>query len=104
MRFAPALAQKPTKSDSEKQAKPQDPFAPPYQPDLFVAEDVVKEDQDDQGECFVVLVRERSLGSIVSEAHVGSDIDPVEQVLRDASALPPRDERIRQANDSVIAC
>ncbi|GAA5844616.1 hypothetical protein JCM3766R1_002683 [Sporobolomyces carnicolor] len=56
VRFAPALAQKPTKSDSEKQAKPQDPFAPPYQPDLFVAEDVVKEDQDDEGESFVVLL------------------------------------------------
>ncbi|GAA5899545.1 uncharacterized protein JCM6883_005256 [Sporobolomyces salmoneus] len=57
VRFAPALAKKPTKSDGEKaQEKPKDPFAPPYQPDLFVAEDTVKEDEDDRGEEFAVLL------------------------------------------------
>ncbi|GAA5877143.1 hypothetical protein JCM16303_006181 [Sporobolomyces ruberrimus] len=56
VRYAPALAKKPTKSDAEKQEKPQDPFAPPYQQDLFVAEDTVKEDEDDRGEGFAVLL------------------------------------------------
>ncbi|GAA5991750.1 hypothetical protein JCM5350_000595 [Sporobolomyces pararoseus] len=56
VRFAPALAKKPTKSDGDKQEKPADPFAPPYQPDLFVAEDTVKEDEDDRGEEFAVLL------------------------------------------------
>ena len=57
VRFAPALAKKPTKQDGEKEEeKPTDPFAPPYQQDLFVAEDTVKEEGDDQGETFAVLV------------------------------------------------
>ena len=40
IRYAPALAKKPTKAEGGKQAakKPADPFAPPYIPNLFVAE------------------------------------------------------------------
>lgn len=35
-----------------------DPFSPPYVPELFVAEDTVKEEEDDEeGEAFVILVR-----------------------------------------------
>ncbi|GAA6012630.1 hypothetical protein JCM11491_005460 [Sporobolomyces phaffii] len=56
VRYAPALAHKPNKADGDAGDKPRDPFAPPYQPDLFVAEDVVKEDEHDQGESFVVLL------------------------------------------------
>ncbi|GAA5921871.1 hypothetical protein JCM1841_000953 [Sporobolomyces salmonicolor] len=58
VRFVPALAKKPTRSDAEakKESKPIDPFEPPYQQDLFVAEDTVKEDGDEHGESFVVLL------------------------------------------------
>ncbi|GAA6059060.1 hypothetical protein JCM10212_002031 [Sporobolomyces blumeae] len=57
VRFAPALAKKPTKDDGErKDENPVDPFAPPYQQDLFVAEDTVKEDEDDNGDAFAVLL------------------------------------------------
>lgn len=33
------------------------PFEPPYVPSLLVAEDLVKEDDEDEGQAFVVLVR-----------------------------------------------
>lgn len=61
VRFAPALAKKPTdqgkgEQKGERRDAPPDPFAPPYQQDLYVAEDVVKEDEHDAGEGFVVLV------------------------------------------------
>ncbi|BGP21654.1 ATP adenylyltransferase [Rhodotorula toruloides] len=61
VRFAPALAKKPThqaKGDQqdERRDAPSDPFAPPYQQDLYVAEDIVKEDEHDAGEGFVVLL------------------------------------------------
>ncbi|GAA5832239.1 hypothetical protein JCM11251_004289 [Rhodosporidiobolus azoricus] len=61
VRFAPALAKKPVKEPKESeegkgQKKDLDPFAPPYQPDLFVVEDTVKEDAQDGGEAFVVLL------------------------------------------------
>ncbi|GAA5857249.1 hypothetical protein JCM8547_009397 [Rhodosporidiobolus lusitaniae] len=61
VRFAPALAKKPTKDDGEKKkddasSPPPDPFAPPYIPDLYVAEDTVKEDEEDAGDQFVVLL------------------------------------------------
>ncbi|KPV78423.1 uncharacterized protein RHOBADRAFT_40970 [Rhodotorula graminis WP1] len=63
VRYAPALAKKPTANkDSGSTAstaddsKPVDPFAPPYQQDLLVAEETVKEDDDDAGEGFVVLL------------------------------------------------
>lgn len=36
--------------------KKKDPFAPPYEPELLVAEDTVKEDEQDRGESFVILV------------------------------------------------
>lgn len=69
MRLAPALAKKPTKQDGKKEEKPKDPFAPPYQQDLFVAEDTVQEEGDDQGETFAVLVSsipETILASLVN--------------------------------------
>lgn len=60
----PGLAKKPHgdggKNGDDKEEKrepPADPFAPPYVEELFVAEDVVKEDEGDAGEAFVVLVR-----------------------------------------------
>ncbi|GAA5913945.1 hypothetical protein JCM8208_007007 [Rhodotorula glutinis] len=58
VRYAPALAKKPTadKAAASTASKPVDPFAPPYQQDLFVAEEIVKEDDDDSGEGFVVLL------------------------------------------------
>ncbi|CDR39191.1 hypothetical protein NBRC10512_007975 [Rhodotorula toruloides] len=61
VRFAPALAKKPTdqgkgEQKGERRDAPPDPFAPPYQQDLYVAEDVVKEDEHDAGEGFVVLL------------------------------------------------
>ncbi|GAA5869674.1 hypothetical protein JCM1840_000554 [Sporobolomyces johnsonii] len=58
VRYVPALAKKPTRSDTEekKENKPIDPFEPPYQQDLFVAEDTVKEDGDEEGESFAVLL------------------------------------------------
>jgi ATP adenylyltransferase len=59
IRLAPALAKKPTKNDAseKKSEKPADPFAPPYIPDLYVAEDNVKEEEGDAGDDFIVLVR-----------------------------------------------
>jgi ATP adenylyltransferase len=68
VRLAPALGKKPTKDDGEKdekEEKPADPFAPPYIPDLFVAENTVKEDEDDAGEGFVVLVRRLPLSTVL---------------------------------------
>lgn len=61
VRFCPALAKKPTSDEAKDEAdtdkpKPVDVFAPPYQPLLYVAEDTIKEDDDDEGEQFVVLV------------------------------------------------
>ncbi|GAA6001801.1 hypothetical protein JCM10207_002327 [Rhodosporidiobolus poonsookiae] len=60
VRFAPALAKKPERKEDEPEAKkedkPADVFAPPYQPDLFVAEDVVQEDAQDAGEGFAILL------------------------------------------------
>lgn len=56
----PGLAKKPQgddKQDRKEDAAPSDPFAPPYVEELFVAEDTVKEDEQDAGEGFVVLVR-----------------------------------------------
>ncbi|GAA6047310.1 hypothetical protein JCM3770_001880 [Rhodotorula araucariae] len=60
VRFAPALAKKPEAERKDdlgtKDDKPVDPFAPPYQQDLYVAEETVQEDDDDAGEGFVVLL------------------------------------------------
>ncbi|GJN91661.1 hypothetical protein Rhopal_004684-T1 [Rhodotorula paludigena] len=59
VRFAPALAKKPQRKEGDqdkKQDAPPDPFAPPYQSGLFVAEDTVKEDEHDSGEGFAVLL------------------------------------------------
>ncbi|GAA5887477.1 hypothetical protein JCM6882_001422 [Rhodosporidiobolus microsporus] len=62
VRYAPALAKKPSnepkKEDEGKEESKEffDPFAPPYQPDLFVTEEAVKEDAQDAGEGFVVLL------------------------------------------------
>ncbi|BGP36766.1 bifunctional AP-4-A phosphorylase/ADP sulfurylase [Rhodotorula kratochvilovae] len=64
VRFAPALAKKPEAErkdeagakEQPKDDKAVDPFAPPYQQDLFVAEETVQEDDDDAGEGFVVLL------------------------------------------------
>lgn len=63
----PGLAKKPQGDGGKKSAgeekngdeRPADPFAPPYVEELFVAEETVKEDEDDSGEAFVVLVRMR---------------------------------------------
>jgi ATP adenylyltransferase len=64
VRLVPGLAKKPqgeghsADSDRKKEdAAPSDPFAPPYIEELFVTEETVKEDEDDAGETFVVLVR-----------------------------------------------
>ncbi|KAL8286272.1 hypothetical protein RQP46_004760 [Phenoliferia psychrophenolica] len=58
IRFAPALAKKPTadKDTADKPKDTTDPFAPPYVPELFVVEDVVKEFEGDAGESYVVLL------------------------------------------------
>ncbi|KAI5474523.1 hypothetical protein MNV49_003079, partial [Pseudohyphozyma bogoriensis] len=59
IRFAPALAKKPSAEvapSPASAAKKPDPFAPPYNEDLYVAEDVFKEADDDEGEAFVVLL------------------------------------------------
>ncbi|GAA5984012.1 hypothetical protein JCM11641_005567, partial [Rhodosporidiobolus odoratus] len=66
IRFAPSLARKPEREQVEDEAKkqegeadakkPSDPLAYPGQPDLLVAEDVVKEDAQDEGEAFLVLL------------------------------------------------
>lgn len=77
MRYCPGLAKKPTKAPSEKASddkaddKPKDPFAPPYVPSLYVAEDTIKEDEDDTGDSFVVLVS-RALVHAVEDAIVAS--------------------------------
>jgi hypothetical protein len=104
VRYAPALAKKPTKSDGEKQDKPQDPFAPPYQPDLFVAEDTVKEDEDDQGEVFAVLVsRAVSLAvPLLPKSRSFRCVSLVEQILRNTSSLLARYEGVREANNTFI--
>ncbi|TKA54614.1 hypothetical protein B0A53_03021 [Rhodotorula sp. CCFEE 5036] len=63
VRLVPGLAKKPqgeghsADSDRKKEdAAPSDPFAPPYIEELFVTEETVKEDEDDAGETFVVLL------------------------------------------------
>ncbi|GAA5870189.1 hypothetical protein JCM3774_002616 [Rhodotorula dairenensis] len=59
VRLVPGLAKKPQgddKKDRKEDAAPSDPFAPPYIEELFVAEEIVKEDEDDAGESFVVLL------------------------------------------------
>ncbi|KWU45446.1 ATP adenylyltransferase [Rhodotorula sp. JG-1b] len=63
VRLVPGLAKKPqgeghsADSDRKKEdAAPSDPFAPPYIEELFVAEETVKEDENDAGETFVVLL------------------------------------------------
>ncbi|GAA5923118.1 uncharacterized protein JCM15063_003539 [Sporobolomyces koalae] len=56
VRFAPALAKKPTKENQSEAVAPTDPFAPPYQDDLFVAEDTLREDDNNAGEAFAVLL------------------------------------------------
>lgn len=55
IRFAPALSKKPTKAkDDEPAGTKPDPFMPPYVPELFVAEDTINTEGQDEG--FVVLV------------------------------------------------
>ena len=107
LRYCPGLAKKPTstpKDDSETD-KPRDVFAPPYQSLLYVAEDTVKEDADDEGEQFVVLVSEPSRSDLdgCQRPHPGllrnraTDLDPdtaAEQVLRDAETLPARHQGV----------
>ncbi|POY71973.1 hypothetical protein BMF94_4982 [Rhodotorula taiwanensis] len=64
VRYVPGLAKKPQGDGGKKSAgeekngdeRPADPFAPPYVEELFVAEETVKEDEDDSGEAFVVLL------------------------------------------------
>ncbi|KAK4705744.1 sulfate adenylyltransferase (ADP) / ATP adenylyltransferase, partial [Phenoliferia sp. Uapishka_3] len=56
IRFAPALAKKPTGDKPDTPKDTSDPFAPPYTPELFLAEDVVKESETDVGEEYVVLL------------------------------------------------
>ncbi|GAA6032769.1 hypothetical protein JCM8097_000782 [Rhodosporidiobolus ruineniae] len=62
VRFAPALANKPERKEEQPEASKDeakehfDPFAPPYQQDLFVVGDTVKEDAQDSGEELVVLL------------------------------------------------
>lgn len=55
IRFAPQLGKKPTKDNVKAETKPADPFAPPYKPDLYIAEDSVQD--GDEEEQFVLLVR-----------------------------------------------
>lgn len=59
LRLITTLAKKPVLGDVPVDEEQKDPFSPPYVPDLYVAEDTVRDpdDQDDQGESFVVLVR-----------------------------------------------
>ena len=79
VRLVPGLAKKPqgeghsADSDRKKEdAAPSDPFAPPYIEELFVAEETVKEDENDAGETFVVLVR--PLPSTTSEEKDEADL------------------------------
>lgn len=52
---APALSTT-TEAKVVAETAKKDPFEPPYVPSLLVAEDIVKEDEDDEGQAFVVLV------------------------------------------------
>ncbi|BGP12790.1 hypothetical protein JCM10213_007304 [Rhodosporidiobolus nylandii] len=57
VRFAPALAKKPLPKEGEAgKQQDDDPLKYPGQPGLYVAEDVVKEDEQDAGEAFVVML------------------------------------------------
>ncbi|GAA5980215.1 hypothetical protein JCM10908_001577 [Rhodotorula pacifica] len=64
VRLVPGLGKKPQgeghpkadKDDGKKDEPRADPFAPPYIEELFVTEETVKEDEDDSGEAFVVLL------------------------------------------------
>lgn len=69
IRCALALAKKPSEKDSAP-AQKKDPFAPPYEAELLVAEDTVKEDEQDGGESFVVLVS--SLACWVTQERAGA--------------------------------
>ena len=113
VRYAPVLANKPTAdkgpsstaSTADDSSKPADPFAPPYQQDLFVAEETVKEDDSDSGEGFAVLVCPL-LPCRTSSSSLGSRSPrppAAQQVLRHAPTLPPRHQGVPQADDAAFA-
>lgn len=98
IRFAPALAKKPTADKGNQPKDTTDPFAPPYIPELFVTEDRVKEIEADAGEEYAVLVRR---GGTIDGGRQDADqlFNAAQQVLRDAATLPSCHEGVRPAGE-----